>query len=73
MPTTGVELLARLREYDAKLAARKACGLGALLSHVAHAGAKAGFGDDISIWSGPAIPFAVDTVKGFEASLTPAN
>ena len=27
------------------------------------------FGDDISRWAGPAIPFAVDAVKRFEASL----
>jgi hypothetical protein len=30
---------------------------------------KAGFGDDITRWTGPAIQFAVDTVKTFEAGL----
>lgn len=69
LPNTGEELHRRLREYDAKLANDKRCGLGALLSHVSQAGVKAGFGDDITRWTGPAIQFAVDTVKSFEASL----
>ena len=69
LPADGDELHRRLREYDGKLARRKACGVGALLAHVAQAGAAAGFGEDISRWAGPAIPFAVDAVKQFEASL----
>ncbi len=70
LPATGEELHKRLREYDAKLAGEKKCGLGATLSHVANAGVKAGFGDDITRWSGPAIQFAVDAIKAFEAGLT---
>ena len=69
LPANGEELHRRLREYDAKLAAQKLCGVGALLSHVAQAGVKAGYGDDITTWDGPAIPFAVDAVKSFEANL----
>lgn len=69
LPADGTELHQRLRKYDAALAGRKACGVGALLAHVAQAGAAAGYGDDISRWTGPAIPFAVDAVKRFEASL----
>jgi hypothetical protein len=69
LPADGTELHSRLRKYDKTLSDRKVCQLGALLSHVAQAGAKAGFGDDISRWDGPAIPFAVDAVKQFEASL----
>ena len=69
LPTNGEELHRRLREYDAKLAAQKLCGVGALLSHVAQAGVKAGYSDDITTWDGPAIPFAVDAVKTFEANL----
>ena len=69
LPDNGEELHRRLREYDAKLANDKRCGLGALLSHVSQAGVKAGFGDDITRWTGPAIQFAVDTVKTFEAGL----
>lgn len=69
LPDNGEELHRRLREYDAKLAHDKRCGLGALLSHVSQAGVKAGFGDDITRWTGPAIQFAVDTVKTFEAGL----
>ncbi|HET6575271.1 MAG TPA: Rad52/Rad22 family DNA repair protein [Fimbriiglobus sp.] len=69
MPADGEELHRRLREYDAKLAARKLCTVGALLSHVAQAGAEAGYGVDMTTWSGPAIPFAVNAVKEFEACL----
>lgn len=69
LPGNGEELHQRLREYDARLAGQKRCGMGALLSHVAQAGVKAGYGDDISKWSGPAIQFAVESVKSFEASL----
>ena len=71
MPSTGEELHRRLREYDAKLAAAKRCGVGALLAHVAQAGAKEGYGDDIAAWTGPAIPFAVEVVKQFEARTKP--
>ncbi|MGL6075110.1 MAG: Rad52/Rad22 family DNA repair protein [Fimbriiglobus sp.] len=66
LPGTGQELHRRLRDYDAKLAAQKQSAPGALLAHVAQAGVKAGYGDDITKWSGPAIPFAVDLVKHFE-------
>ena len=69
LPADGDELHRRLREYDDKLAKQKACGVGALLAHVAQAGAAAGYGDDISRWDGPAISFAVDAVKRFQASL----
>ncbi|MFO0849131.1 MAG: Rad52/Rad22 family DNA repair protein [Gemmataceae bacterium] len=69
MPANGQDLHRRLRDYDAKLSAQKLCNPGALLTHVAQAGATAGFGDDISRWTGPAIPFAVDAVKTFESTL----
>jgi hypothetical protein len=69
LPANGEELHRRLREYDAKLAARKMCTVGALLSHVARAGVDAGYGEDMTTWSGPAIPFAVNAVKEFEAGL----
>jgi hypothetical protein len=69
LPADGEELHQRLRDYDAKLAAQKLCTVGALLSHVAQAGAEAGYGEDITTWSGPAIPFAVEAVKEFEANL----
>ncbi len=69
LPATGDELHRRLRDKDTKLASENLCIVGALLAHVAQAGAKAGYGDDISRWSGPAIPFAVDVVKHFETRL----
>ena len=69
LPANGEELHRRLRDYDAKLAKRKVSSVGGLLSHVAQAGAEAGYGDDITAWSGPAIAFAVNAVKEFEANL----
>jgi hypothetical protein len=73
LPADGKELHRRLREYDAKLASRKLCQVGALLSHVVQAGAEAGYGADLSSWSGPAIPFAVNVVKEFEGGLRRAH
>lgn len=72
MPKTGIELLARVREYDAKLAKGGVSTAGALLAHVAQAGEAAGYGLELSKWTGPAIPFAVAAVKKFEAGLEPA-
>ena len=69
LPATGDELHTRLRAKDTKLASEKLCIVGALLAHVAQAGVKAGYGDDISTWSGPAIGFAVEVVKHFETRL----
>jgi hypothetical protein len=73
LPTNGAELHRRLREYDAKLASQKLCNVGALLTHVAQAGAKAGYGEDLSAWAGPAIPFAVEAVKAFETQVRKSN
>lgn len=66
LPSNGQELHRRLQEYDAKLATQKVCSRGALLAHVTQAGVKAGYTANMSEWSGPAIPFAVDAVKEFE-------
>ncbi|MBX9579530.1 MAG: hypothetical protein K2X87_04410 [Gemmataceae bacterium] len=66
LPTDGKELHRRLREYDAKLAAQKLIQPGALLAHVTQAGVKAGYSANMTEWSGPAIPFAVDAVKAFD-------
>ena len=62
-----------MREYDAKLASKKLCTVGALLSHITRAGVEAGYGEDMTAWTGPAIPFAVDAVKEFEAGLRSSN
>ncbi len=69
LPATGDELHLRLRVKDTKLASEKLCSVGALLAHVVQAGVKAGYGDNISTWSGPAIGFAVEVVKHFETRL----
>ena len=73
LPSNGQELHRRLQEYDAKLAAQKVCSRGALLAHVTQAGVKAGFTANMTDWSGPAIPFAVDAVKEFEQSARQAK
>jgi hypothetical protein len=41
---------------------------GALLAHVRAAGAKAGFGEDIRKWAGPAIELAVAETRAFKAN-----
>jgi len=69
LPTNGQELHRRLQEYDAKLASQKLCVRGALLAHVTQAGVKAGFTANMTDWTGPAIPFAVDAVKEFEQTV----
>jgi hypothetical protein len=69
LPANGTELHRRLQDYDAKLASQKLCQRGALLAHVAQAGVKAGFTANLTDWTGPAIPFAVDAVKEFERTL----
>jgi hypothetical protein len=69
LPANGQELHRRLQDYDAKLASQKLCQRGALLAHVTQAGVKAGFTANLSDWTGPAIPFAVDAVKEFEQTI----
>jgi hypothetical protein len=69
LPSNGQELHRRLQEYDAKLASQKLCVRGALLAHVTQAGVKAGYTANMTDWTGPAIPFAVDAVKEFETSI----
>jgi hypothetical protein len=68
LPANGAELERRLQDYDAKLASQGLCERGALVKHVAAAGAKAGYPADLSTWAGPAIKFAVDETRMFEAS-----
>jgi hypothetical protein len=42
---------------------------GALLAHVTQAGVKAGYTPNLTDWTGPAIPFAVEAVKEFEQTV----
>lgn len=66
LPQNGAELLARLQAFDAKLAAAGTCKPGELLKHVAAQGENVcGYPADLGQWTGPAIQFAVDTVKAF--------
>ena len=68
-PANGLELLQRLRDFEAKLAKEGKCAAGALLQHVTQEGIKAGFGADLSSWTGPAIQLAVEQTKMFDAAL----
>jgi hypothetical protein len=69
LPANGTELHRRLMEADTELAGKGLCKVGALLGHVSKAGTKAGYGTDMSQWSGPAIELAVAETKAFKARL----
>jgi hypothetical protein len=71
LPANGAELYRRLKDFEAKLVGQKVCQSGALIRYVTDAGVKAGFPTDLSNWSGPAIPFAVEVVKEFDAKSRP--
>lgn len=66
LPVDGAELHRRLQDKDAKLAAEKVCPRGTLLSYVVASGMKAGYPANLTEWAGPAIEFAVKTVKEYE-------
>jgi hypothetical protein len=67
LPANGAELHRRLHDYDAKLAGQGLCQVGELVKHVVEAGVKAGFGADLTAWSGPAMALAAEETKAFEA------
>ena len=58
----------RLLEADAS-SPQGSIKVGALLGHVSQAGTRAGYGTDMSQWSGPAIELAVAETKAFKAGL----
>lgn len=66
LPENGEELLTRLKDYEARLVASKACNAGELLSHVKALGVEAGYTDNLAEWSGAAIEFAVEATKKFD-------
>ena len=69
LPADGAELRRRLQEADTELAGKGLCKVGALLDHVAQAGTRAGYGTDMSQWSGPALELAVAETKAFKSRL----
>src|SRR5262245_11134142 len=69
LPANGSELHRRLLEADSELAEKGLCKAGALLGHVSQAGTRAGFGTDMTQWSGPAIELAVAETKAFKARM----
>ncbi len=72
LPVTGAELQRRLTDYDAKLARQGLCRPGELLAHVAEAGNRAGYGTDLSAWTGAAIALAAEETRLFEGKLRQA-
>jgi hypothetical protein len=68
LPETGGELQRRLTDYEAKLVAQGVCQPGDLLSHLSDAGAKAGFGPDLTTWTADAIAWSAKEVRAFEKS-----
>lgn len=68
-PANGAELLARVKDYDAKLAAEGKIMPNELVQFVVDSGIRAGFPIDMSKWEGPALLFGVDTVKLFAEQL----
>lgn len=66
LPADGNELLHRLTEYEAKLAAQGVCAVGDLLGHLAKAGEKAGHGSDLTRWNADAIAWATQQVRAFQ-------
>jgi hypothetical protein len=67
LPANGDELHQRLQDYEAKLVEEGICAKGELLQHVAEAGAKAGFGPDLTTWSKSGAIFAAKETRTFEA------
>jgi hypothetical protein len=69
MPADGKELDNRLRTHEAKLVSEGVCKPGELIAHVLAVGVANQYVADIARWSSlPAIEFAVEAVKGFEAA-----
>jgi hypothetical protein len=67
LPANGAELQRRLYDYDARLARQGVCKAGDLVKHVVQAGVQAGYEADLATWSGPAVSFAVEQTRAFEA------
>jgi hypothetical protein len=67
LPSNGAELQRRLYDYDARLTRQGVCKAGDLVKHVVQAGVQAGYEADLATWSGPAISFAVEQTRAFEA------
>lgn len=65
-PANGVELLARLTEYEGKLVAQHLCEPGELVKHVLDAGTRAGWSAIMGHWGKDAVAVAPPAVKAFE-------
>src|SRR5437660_549723 len=59
LPADGADLLRRLKDHDARLAAQGLCRPGDLVAHVRRAGVVAGAPEDVAAWGADAIALAV--------------
>jgi hypothetical protein len=66
LPSDGADLQRRLSDYDSRLAAQGVFQKGDLLKHIIQAGVRAGYGADLTAWTGPAIRLAVNETRAFE-------
>ena len=67
LPANGVELQQRLQDYDARLTADGLCQGGDLVLYVVNAGVERGYAGDLTTWDGPAIAWAVDEARKYQA------
>lgn len=63
MPTTGAELVARLKQFEAAAVAKRLCRPGDLFDRVARWCQKAGHASDLAMLDAAGIAYAVDVVK----------
>jgi hypothetical protein len=68
LPADCRELVQRLHDYDEKLAKQGVWEKGALIQHITQEGITAGYESNLTSWAGPAIEFAVEATRKFEAS-----
>jgi hypothetical protein len=69
LPADGTELLHRLNDFDARLAGQNRCTAGDVVREIISAGVQAGYSEEITSWTGPAIAFAVETAKAIDIRL----
>ena len=69
LPANGDELARRIQECEARLIETYGIEPGSLVAHLVRVGTSAGYGDDLTRWTGPAIAFAASAVKEYEARL----
>src|SRR5262245_34984530 len=70
-PANGMELHRRLQDKDDQLAREGLCKPGDLVKHIVDAGNKAGYGKELTAWTGAAIDLAIAETRAFETQRRP--